>query len=153
MLEVDILVHRSLDDAVTQPITLRLTRKPVSLRTALELVLERLEAEPTSYVIRDGIIVVTDQTQTFELAVYDCRKLLAGLKNAESPAGLTNAVEPPGEKLIDVVTQSVLPITWARVGGTASISEIDGLLVVKHSQQAHREVARLIEQLNAAAGK
>lgn len=49
------------------------------------------------------------------------------------------------EGFLTLLRTTVLPESWA--GGEASVTETDGLLVVKQSAQGHRELAKLLGQL------
>jgi hypothetical protein len=182
--KVDILPSRSAQIELDKAINLRLKHKPVSVRTALELVLEQLE-NPTSYTIRDGIVFITEQGQAYEMQVYNCRDLLesaakraplaanaskplvvavtaTGPQTAPGPeqtgdtpvkcaadahGGLTAPTVSPAESLIRVITATVDANSWTSVGGPGSIEEFNGLLVVKQSQQAHRDVRKLLDML------
>jgi hypothetical protein len=126
-------------------VTLNITRRPVSARTVLELALEQASA---GYTIRDGIVYVTAEALHFETQVYNCRDLLASLAPLVPPQP-RSAVDPyqptRAESLVAVITGTVQPATWGDVGGLASIRELDGLLIVKQSQQVHREIRELLK--------
>jgi|GEM_PF-2355970 len=92
IMDVDILVdHASLQDHgidVSQPLTLKTRPGSLSMRTALELVLEQLAARDISYTIREGVIQITQAEKTYENRIYDCRDLLEGvLADAQGAAG------------------------------------------------------------------
>lgn len=171
--KLDVLPARSAQALLDQPITLQLKHKPVSIRTALELVFEQLDP-PTSYTIRDGIIFITEQSLANEMQVYNCRDLLesaakrspvatnppaadpaaaAGPQAPTVPQGLGGAMvgwnEPstPAEGLIRVIISTINADSWSVAGGPGSIEEFNGLLVVRQSQQVHREVRKLLEML------
>lgn len=143
-MNVDIIIQPVYDK--NQPITLVAMRKPVSARTALELALEQVDAS-ASYEIRDGLIVVTNQGPACEIRVYDCNHLLPAA--TKKPASETRPDTNSIDGLIDVITATIRPETWVAAGGLASIQAFDGMLVVKQSQPAHREIHALLEMLRA----
>jgi hypothetical protein len=57
----------------------------------------------------------------------------------------------PVSGLARVIMTTIHPDTWALSGGTGSIEEFNGLLIVKHSQSVHREIKELLEQIRLAA--
>lgn len=91
LMEVDILVdHQCLADQgidESQPMTLKSRTGALSVRTALELVLEQLASDDISYTLRDGIIQITNAEKTYENRIYDCRDLLEGVLS-QSQAGM-----------------------------------------------------------------
>ena len=140
-----------------------------------------------TYVIRDGVVLITSPEEGHEVQVYDCRDLLANVK-VESTTGLgmmggggfggglggampaagtvfggeygggdfgglgigqsAGATSPAANALIQVIvaaTGDPWLIQGQGEGGT--ISEFDGLLVVRHSQRAHRNIEDLLAKL------
>jgi hypothetical protein len=63
-------------------------------------------------------------------------------KKAPSP-------DSPVERLINVITTTVEPETWDRAGGAGTISEYGGLLVIGQTEEVHRKVSDLLEQLES----
>ncbi|MCH7990261.1 MAG: hypothetical protein IID46_14060, partial [Planctomycetes bacterium] len=59
--------------------------------------------------------------------------------------------QSPGEALIEVMTSTVLPDSWELNGGYGTIEEFNGLLVVRASQEVHREIKNLLEMMREAA--
>jgi hypothetical protein len=157
-LDVDIVTAGNLE-ASASPITLSL-KNPVSARTVLELILEKAGNSP-GYIIRDGLIYITIEEQVIhEVAVYNCRDLLAEIV-PNAPESKPVAVpatndpmflgfgSPAGIRLIQVIEGAIQPTTWINVGGAGSIREINGLLVVEHTQSVHRQVQKLLDMLRA----
>lgn len=63
--------------------------------------------------------------------------------------GLSTAVKPDFDSLIDLVTQTIKPQSWQEVGGPGSIKpyETNLTLIVSQTQEAHEDIADLLEQL------
>ncbi len=54
--------------------------------------------------------------------------------------------------LIQVITTTVMPESWAQAGGSGSVAAYhNGLLVVNHHPQAHRKVEQLLRMLREAS--
>jgi len=62
------------------PVSLKLRANSATVRTILELVLRQTQT-PLSYVIRDGMVLITSPEEGYEVQVYDCRDLLAKRQN------------------------------------------------------------------------
>lgn len=54
-----------------------------------------------------------------------------------------------GARLVDLVTRMVDPDTWELNGGTASIEEFNGVLVVRQFDMVHSQVRELLESLRS----
>ncbi len=65
------------------------------------------------------------------------------------PGGLSDGMQPDFDPLVELVTSTVSPQTWAEVGGPGSIREFatNLSLVISTTQEVHQEVADLLEQL------
>ena len=59
--------------------------------------------------------------------------------------------ETPQQRLMGLLMDSVESDSWAEVGGEGSVSEFNGLLVVKQSARVHEKIADLLEMLRKAA--
>jgi hypothetical protein len=57
-------------------------------------------------------------------------------------------LQTPAERLVDVICTTIAPNTWDEVGGPATISEFNGLLVVSQTSAVQSQVAELLEQLS-----
>jgi hypothetical protein len=193
VLDMSYLSDNGVDPDV--PISLKLRTQSVTVRTILELVLHQTQTS-LSYVIRDGVILITSPEQGFEVQVYDCRDLLANVK-IESQAGFGGPLNPTGGAGMFSVapevgaalcmqlgspvpsglggngglggggmgtsgTAATSAAAWAlinvimaatgdewldRDGSGGTITEFDGLLVVRHSQSAHRNIEDLLVKL------
>ncbi len=65
------------------------------------------------------------------------------------PGGLGGGVQPDFDSLIDLITTTVHPTTWAEVGGPSSIERFEGnlSLVISTTQEVHEDIAELLDQL------
>jgi hypothetical protein len=173
--EVDILLNKRVTEelgvAEETPITLQVKRTMVTARTALELVLEQVSSE-LGYTVRDGLVYVTKKYDSDEIQVYNVRDLLESFPSTtvgqpvvgplvagglghgglggEGGMGPTSA-SPAGQALAAVIESTVLPDTWSSVGGSGSLAEFNGLLIVKQSQTVHREIKQLLETMRDVA--
>lgn len=177
------------------PITLKVAEGVVSLKTALQLVLRLAgggnEFAPT---IRDGLIMLTTVSDSYEVQVYNCRDLLKGVQiSAPSRGGGQNpmggsgggmfqiapvvgqegegAVGPAvggeeltfglfsgygattnaGYALIHVIQEGTAPGPWVNTDGDGgTITEFNGLITVRHSQQMHEKISDLLKKLRKA---
>ena len=55
--------------------------------------------------------------------------------------------DSPVERLINVIVTTVDSETWSQAGGQGTISEYGGLLVIGQTEEVHRKVSDLLEQL------
>lgn len=171
---VDILIDESSlnDEGVARDelVTLHITRTRVTIRTALELMLEPLQL---TYRIRDGLIQVITSVRAGEqneVVVYNVRdlmidrKIIVGSTVKSSGSGFfqlggaaaeksaeASPMSYPQSSLLDVITTAIEPDSWDTVGGAGTVCEYDGLLVVRNSQAVHEKVRQLLEQLRVAA--
>lgn len=58
-----------------------------------------------------------------------------------------SAPETSADRLIALIENTVQPATWDESGGPGSIGEYGGLLVVRTTEETHRQVADLLEQI------
>jgi hypothetical protein len=113
--------------------------KNVALRTAMELILRPIEL---TYVIRDGVVVITTEEKAQQLLItkhYPVRDLL----HADFPAKSM-------DQLIRVVTTTIAPESWEETGGPATICSYQGILIARQTDRAHDELAQLIEELRGS---
>lgn len=190
----------SLDDQGTfaeTRINLETPKGTLSVRSALELILRHTHQELT-YSIKDGVILISDSNEDYEVQVYDCRDLLAGVqvqgmmqggmgmggtgggffsvpaelagaaisqvgggaalggqaKAAEhggmGGSGVPNAAatSPGGAALIGVLQSATQPAQWINTDGEGgSMSEFDGVIVVRHHQAVHRKIEDVLAKL------
>jgi RNA polymerase sigma factor (sigma-70 family) len=137
---LNLMVDRSVaspdEDKLERRVTLRLEGVP--LRTALRYVMQEAGL---SYAIEDGILVVSatpDSERNLERRVY--------------PVGDLVPVGGEADNLIEVITKTVEPQTWADLGGPGSIAYfIEGQsLVVNQTPAVQGQVEKLLTELRAA---
>ena len=117
------------------------------------------------FVWRSGVVFLVAKEEVHPLVLlvlYDLRAQCAPLKNFPGPRlglvpGGTEAVFPPEEdsgttvsgftaELIErLIKEDVTPEAWGNEG--VSLTNHNGLLLVRHTLQGHREIARLLDQL------
>ena len=117
------------------------------------------------FVWRSGVVFLVPKDEVrplVTLVLYDLRALCAPLKSFPGPRlglvpGGTEAVFPPEEdsgttvsgftaELIErLIKENVTPEAWAT--DTISLTNHNGLFLVRHTPQGHREIARLLDQL------
>jgi hypothetical protein len=138
--KIDIqLDKKALDDVgigTDTPITR--TLRGISLRSALQLMLKEFDL---TYVIDNEVLQITTLRQDIsrtELAVYNVGGLIK---------------DGSVEELAEVIQKSILPpkapADHASVG-LFTVTPYRQLLIVRHSQQGHREVEELLQQLHKA---
>ena len=117
------------------PVTLQL--HGVRLESGLRLLLGQIDL--TFMTDKDGILITT-----MEEAEQDLRQVSYPVRD----------LVPRGnfDELIDVITSTVAPTTWAEVGGPGNIraNAPRGSLEVQQTQQIHQELARLLTLLRQA---
>ena len=70
-----------------------------------------------------------------------------------SGSGYGRSGSSSAKELMDLVTSTVMPETWAVTGGAGTIEQFNGLLVVNHNPQAHRQIERLLSMMRSADDK
>ena len=151
-------------DGEESKVTLKL--KDVTLRTALKLV---LNPRDLGCVYRDGVIVIATKAKLGSQTVtrvYDVRDLLFRLRDFAGPrveltvpggagaalagASFTLEEEPKGEITEEFLTDLIKTNTGDRSwddSTNASITQINGLLVISQSKPVHDEIRRLLDLL------
>jgi len=119
--------------SVDEPVTVNL--RNISLRSALRLMLDRLEL---TTVIRDEVLMITtpeDAAARLITCVYDVRNLVGVRQQKEDV-----------RSLIDAITACVARTSWADHGGTGEIRALRrGAFVIAQTAAVHEEIARLLE--------
>lgn len=118
--------------ALDFPVTLKLAG--VRLESVLNLLLDPHEMD---WVIQDEVLKITTKEWAAEHPEV----------RAYSVQNLVDAGHTP-EDLIASITQSVEPRSWQK---TAGISHSGAVLIVRQSQRAHGEIARLLAELDDIA--
>jgi beta-lactamase regulating signal transducer with metallopeptidase domain len=155
------------------PVNLRL-RDPVSLRSALNLILEPLHL---SYAIRNEVLEITsEEVRRAEVVprVYNVGDLVipipaAVMGESGAPEDFTawalwsrqqafpkpaanvppTGPQPDFDTLIETITSTVAPESWDKVGGPGAIHPHAGnlSLVITQTQEVHARIAELLEQM------
>jgi hypothetical protein len=132
-----IIDRRALDDAgVSADEAVTLSAQGLRLRSVLNLLLGHLELDWT---IRHGCLVVTSaEVASGEVfpRVYDVADMLG-------PNGGIN-------ELIELITSTLAPESWAEVGGPSPIEEVPGGLVILQTWQMHERIADLLAAMRQA---
>jgi len=116
--------------------------KGVTLRSALRLLLRELDL---TYVIQDEVLLITTPEEAechLTTKVYP----VADLVRFRDESGEEWA---DFDSLIEILTSTVEPTTWDCVGGSGSIAPFENNLsiVVSQTQEGHREIERVLENL------
>lgn len=67
-------------------------------------------------------------------------------------AGVVTEHDLRADRLIDVIVSAVDPDSWVDMGGSGSVSEFGGLVVISQSARTHNKVERVLDMLREAAG-
>jgi hypothetical protein len=151
-------------DGEETKVTIKL--KEVTLKTALKLI---LNPRDLGCVYRDGVIVIATKAKLGSQTVtrvYDVRDLLFRLRDFAGPrveltvpggagaalagASFTLEEEPKGEITEEFLTDLIKTNTGERSwdeNSAASVSQINGLLVISQSKPVHEEIRRLLDLL------
>jgi hypothetical protein len=118
-------------------------KTPVATRTALRAVLSNVNL---TYVVRDGVIHVTNQARAKDLMVtrtYYIGDLVAGMGLFVPPPQLGATVDPQlaqnVQAVIDMIVQSVDPSSWTGRGGLGMIgfNIPTQSLIIRQSAEVH----------------
>ena len=92
--------------------------------------------------------------KTAQAKAEDAKKLKDTVKNEEVTKGdqengyfVFRKSLTPGQHLAHVITSSIEPGSWKDNGGTGTISEVNGVLIIQHSQRIHHRIKQMIEIL------
>ena len=146
-IQVDTKALNDVGISPTTPITKNL--KGISLRSALKVMLHEL---CLTYVIQDEVLLITTQEEEdchLTTKVYPVADLVV-CRNSKGE------LWDDYDTLIDVIT-GTLPPTWCDVASSGSISGASlgtaKVLVVSQTQDVHRQIIELLEQIRAVAAK
>ena len=97
------------------------------------------------YIVYDDRILITTPEEALRLdepmlKLYD----ISDLMDAPPPA-LANHPKGPGEAMVELVRQTIAPGTWEEKEHT--LRHHNGRLIVSHTREVHRQVAKLLEEL------
>ncbi|MCX7427474.1 MAG: hypothetical protein NTW96_17830 [Planctomycetia bacterium] len=145
--------QRALDDVgidSATPVTRNI--KGVSLRSALDLMLRDLDM---TYIIRNEVLLLTTREKTQEremllTKVYD----VADLVVFRDEAGQRRE---DYDQLVETITKTIAPQSWDEVGAPGSIAAgtygSAKVLVVSQTDETHRQIAKLLEEIRKVAQK
>jgi hypothetical protein len=128
----------ALDDAgISKSVPLTLALRNVSFKTALKLALQQVHL---TCVVKDEVVLVT--TEAGALAKQVRRVFQVEDLVPESRDKLENL-------LIDLITNTIKPESWSKVGGKATIDffPLGKALVVNQSPDVHEQIAELLAAL------
>jgi type II secretory pathway component GspD/PulD (secretin) len=155
----------------TTPVNLRLNN--VSVEKALQLVLSNLSTSiKLSYVIDGGVVTISskdDLAKSPVIQVYDIRDLLfvvkdfpggqislgsgggdggsATINNSSTNSGNTVNRAQMVTQITNTIIQTIDPNSWAPLGTTGSIQELNGTLIVTQTMENQEKLAELIAKL------
>lgn len=139
LLGIPILIdHPALDEmglSPDHPVTLALDN--TRFETVLDLLLRPLDL---TWAIYDNVLLITSPDRAEEMLTVEVYPL-GNLSDALLAQGVSI------DALIDAIQTNIRPQSWDVVGGVASISVLGDVLVVSQTPGTHREVARLLGQL------
>jgi hypothetical protein len=75
-----------------------------------------------------------------------------GFGGEYQPQRPMSAEDLKAEQLMDIVTTAVEPDSWQEMGGSGTIGQYNGLLVVSQSARTHTKVEKVLDMLRDAAG-
>lgn len=137
------LDRKGLADAAVDPaapVTASL-RKPVTLESALKLILEEFDL---TFTIQDEVMKITSQEKADEIlttVVYPVSDLLSRQRN--------------WGPLMNMITSTIQPDSWDDNGGPGSIQPFTkgGLLIISQKRDVHAEIRELLVDMRAEMAK
>jgi hypothetical protein len=137
-------------DAATAPVTMHL--KDVPAEMVLRLALRQ---QGLAYMLDHGVAIVTtpeEVEKNRDIRVYCIRDLIQqpGMAEATMGPGSDAVVRSHITALIELITSTVDPTSWEEVGGSASIRQYRGALVIAQTYQGQRKVEKLLQGLRDA---
>jgi hypothetical protein len=112
----------------------RLRVKNIALAALLNLLLEPLELD---WHVRDNVLIITSRMRPDAE-----RHLTTSVYRAPS------LIDDPG-RCVDLVSEHIEPESWEIKGGPGTIHWVSGVLVVSQSMNRHREVRRVLRQIDS----
>ncbi len=158
-----IVSSRTVKPSELPPLTL--TLKKLSLHNAMAVISTKTDLR---YVYRSGVVFIKPKDEVKEftfLQIYDVRAATMKMPNFRAPKLGLNLGEEGGnfeegddegetttsgfdaDKLVDLIRTFVLPESWD--SEQASISTMNGVLMVKHTETGQRKVRELLVKLGA----
>jgi hypothetical protein len=122
------------DLAITsdEPVTLQLRQIPVEM--ALDLILEPLQL---AYTLRSGVVIVTSQAEI----------------DADTETRVYQAPSQSTQELTQLISSTIAPASWNSNGGLGVIHPFRDSLVVSQTPQVHRQIDKLLNDLEPVLAK
>ncbi|HUT09423.1 MAG TPA: hypothetical protein VMY42_02920 [Thermoguttaceae bacterium] len=156
--EIEIQIDaRALQDVgigTDTPITRNL--KGVSLRSALTLMLRELDL---TFLIENEVLMITTPEEAecrLTTKIYPVGDVITRADVAAFDAPDQGGESADYDSLIEMITSTIEPVSWADVGGPGSIAPMTvrgtEILVIAQTYQIHRKIAALLAELREVAG-
>jgi hypothetical protein len=141
-IQLDTKVLEEASIGVDTPVTR--TLRGITLRAALRLMLGALDL---TYVIKDEVLLIT----TPDKASNELVTRIYPVSDLVTPRSATLGGED-FKPLIGVITETIRPTTWGKVGGPGSIFPLGQVrsLIVSQTDEVHEQVAQLLTGLRQA---
>jgi hypothetical protein len=143
-----VLDNAGLNEAAAELKTpISLSADQVPLADVLHRVLEPLKLD---YLIKNEVLVISSRSRcrpTFEVRAYPVADLVTDSKTA---AGAKVDFEP----LIQLITSTVEPSSWAAAGGRGRVDSLESALrlVIRQSAAGHQQTSALLQKLRSMNG-
>jgi predicted regulator of amino acid metabolism with ACT domain len=128
------------------PVSARL--RDIEFQKALRVILDSVsEKAKLDFILDDGVITISTQDDLQSKVVtrvYDVRALDNWRKNAVPATRPTDAKDP----LVGMITGTIDPTSW---GKTGDVREVSGQLIVVATEENHKLVANLLDNLKRLA--
>ncbi len=95
----------------------------------------------------DLVLLVNERGMTITSQEESEAELVTGMHPVWDLIAGSEDVEAAASDLIEIVSGSVAPDTWEKVGGPCSVEYLKGLLVMSQTAGTHDRIARLLEGL------
>ena len=133
---VTVLLHETAADNNLDPETL-ITEKLSESTVAAIIEKTTAKFECTLSITHDVILIVSNDFAKAnpDLRVYDCAKLIA------------NKMEGDVKRLLKTIQEKVDPYSWPTAGGTGTMGEFDGSLIIGQTFANHVKIGQLLAEL------
>jgi hypothetical protein len=140
--------------------------KNLTVQRVLRLVLDESGDVRLGFVVEEGVLIVSTQenlARHMRVEIYDAHDLIESLlhsrqngRRIDPVTGAWIAVQEEGgrasashlmESLVSMIANSVEPDAWMVNGGMGSMNIIGRTLVVRQSDQVHRELRAVLDEL------
>ncbi|RIK84182.1 MAG: hypothetical protein DCC68_01990 [Planctomycetota bacterium] len=137
--------NRCVGDAGLDPnaMEISLDMRGITLRSLLHHALRPFDL---TYVISHGVLLITTRDAAAAQLVVEIYPAADLIRFRDS----SGAISENAEHVIELVTTACSATSWDAVGGSGTISQFDGLLVVGQSQDVQPQVAALLDAVRAS---